>query len=295
MPIFAAGHFRLATAQAGIALMPLVLTIAIAGALIGAGMKLVGPHVQHQRTATAITMLDQAFRSVMAWSQTHGRLPMDVEFGAAAGVRDDPWKNGLVYGYDSRLTDIDAGGVCGLQTTGLAVNGNVDVAFFILSGGSDFTVDTTPSTSGAHAGNVTVSALDLIYVVSLVDLRNQVGCFDRTMGRLTVLNTELPEGCDDQSYTGDLFAEGGVAPYIWTGTTVPAWLTLTPVGRSCHLSGSPLAPGTYPLALTLTDNVGTQVQRRFDIIVATCTTGPAPVSQWDFNEGTQNFFTGSID
>ena len=286
MPMATSRRFRSATAQAGMALMPLVLTIAIAGALIAAGMHLVGPMTQRMRTATTITLLEQVSRSVVAWSQTHGRLPAAAEFHAAAGVDDDPWKKALVYAYDGDLTEIDSGGVCGRETTGLTVNGTADAAFIIISGGKDFTVDTTPGTSGAHAGNVTLSALDLAKVVSLVDLRNRVGCFDRTAGRLDLLNNELPEGCDGQAYTGDLFADGGVAPYTWTGTTVPAWLILTPAGGSCHLSGPPSAPGTYPLALTLTDDAGTQMQRRFDIVVATCTTGPAPVSQWDFNEGT---------
>ena len=122
--------------------------------------------------------------------------------------------------------------------------------------------------------------------VSLADLRNRAGCFDRTAGRLTLLNNELPGGCNAQAYHGDLFAEGGVAPYTWSATTLPAWLTLTPAGAAYHCSGTPSTPGTYTVDVTLTDAAGSLVQRRFDITVATCTTAPAPVSQWDFNEGT---------
>ncbi|WP_419661998.1 uncharacterized protein Dvar_24400 [Desulfosarcina variabilis str. Montpellier] len=279
------GRLASATTQTGVALIPLILTIAIAGALMGAGMKLVGPQVQRLRTASAISMLEKASRSVVAWSQTHGRLPTAAEFGAAAGVHDDPWKKGLVYVYDVDLTGIDTGGVCGRETTGLTIGGIADAAFAIISGGGDFTIDTNPSTSGAYAGNVTLSASDLSLRVSLADLHNRVGCFDRTTGRLILLNNELPEGCDGQPYIGDLFAEGGAAPYSWAGTTVPAWLTITPTGSSCHLSGSPPAPGTYPFALSLGDAAGAQSRRRFTITVAACTTGPAPVSQWDFNEG----------
>ena len=283
---FFKGLWRSATTQTGVALVPLVLTIAIAGALMGAGMKLVGPKVQRLRTASAISVLEKASRSVLAWSQTRGRLPTVAEFGTAAGVQDDPWKKGLVYVYDADLADIDTGGACGCQTTALTSGGTADTAFVILSGGGDFTVDTNPSTSGAYAGNMVPSASDLSVGVALAELQNRIGCFDRTTGRLALLNNELPEGCDGQSYDGDLFAEGGVAPYTFTGTTVPAWLSLTPAGSSCHLSGSPSAPGTYPFALSLNDASGTQSVRRFNITVATCTTGPAPVSQWDFNEGT---------
>lgn len=279
------GLWRSATTQTGVALVPLVLTIAIAGALMGAGMKLVGPRVQRLRTASAISMLEKASRSVMAWGRTHGRLPTAAEFGTAAGVDRDPWKKGLVYVYDADLADMDTGGVCGRETTSLTVGGSVDAAFVIISGGDDFAIDTNPPNSGAYAGMVTLSASDQTDVVSLADLRNRIGCFDRTAGRLVLLNNELPEGCDSQPYDGDLFAEGGVAPYSWTATIVPAWLTLTPAGSSCHLSGSPSAPGTYPLVLRLNDSSGAQSDRRFTLTVATCTTGPAPVSQWDFNEG----------
>ena len=268
------------------ALMPLVLTIAIAGAFIGAGMKLVGSKVRQMRTETALSLIEQASRSVVAWSQTHGRLPTAAEFSTAAGVREDPWKKALVYVYDGDLADTDTGGVCGRETTGLSISGTNDAAFAIVSGGGDFNIDTAPATSGAYAGTVTLSISDLTRVVALSELRNRVGCFDRVAGRLTLLNNELPEGCGSQPYDGDLFAEGGEAPYTWAGTTVPAWLTLTPAGSSCNLSGSPSAPGTYPFALTLTDASGTEASRRFDIIVATCATGPAPVSQWYFNEGT---------
>jgi len=267
------------------ALMPLVLIIAITGALIGAGIHLVGPMAQRLRTATTLSLLDQASRSVVAWSQSHGRLPTAAEFATAAGVHNDSWNQGLVYLYDDDLTDIDRGGACGRETSGLSVNGAADAAFIILSGGSDFTVDTDPAATGAHTGNITLSASDLTTVVSLVDLRNRVGCFDRSMGRLTLLNNELPEGCNAQPYKGDLFAGGGVAPYTWDGTTVPTWLTLTQAGSSCHLGGSPAAAGTYPLALTLTDASGSRQLRRFDILVATCSTGIGPISQWDFNEG----------
>ncbi|GEM_PF-1557046 len=268
------------------ALMPIVLTFVIAGALIGSGMHLVGPMTRRMRTETTLNVLDRASRSVIAWSVAKGRLPTAAEFVVAAGVRDDPWRRALVYVVDGDLADSAGGGLCGRESTGIVANGEADTAFLILSGGEDFTVNTTPGVSGAYAGNAAISALDLAEVVSLADLRNRAGCFDRTAGRLTLLNDALPGGCSGQPYQGALFAQGGDGPFIWAATTLPAWLTLIPAGASCRCSGTPGTPGASTVVVTLTDAAGTAVQRRFDIIVAACTSGPAPVSQWDFNEGT---------
>ncbi len=279
------GFARSANNQAGLALMPIVLSFVIAGALIGAGMNLVGPMTRRLRTETAQQMLGRASRSVIAWSVANGRLPTAAEFIVAAGVRDDPWQRPLVYVYDGNLVASAGGGLCGRQDTGIAANGLTDTAFIILSGGEDFSVDTTPGASGSYTGNAAISPLDLAEVVTLAELRNRAGCFDRTGGRLILLNNELPEGCSAAAYGGDLFARGGVPPYVWTATILPSWMTLTPAGTACHCSGTAPSPGVYPLVVTLTDAAGTVVQRRFYITVTPCTTGPAPVSKWDFNEG----------
>jgi hypothetical protein len=280
------GFPRYANGQSGMTLMPIVLTFVIAGALIGAGMHLVGPVSRRMRTETTISTLDRASRSVIAWSVANGRLPTAAEFVTAAGVRDDPWHRALVYVYDGDLATAAGGGLCGRASTGITANGLSGTAFIILSGAADFTVDTTPGTSGAFTGTTTISAFDLAEVVSLADLRIRAGCFDRTSGRLKLLNNELPDGCSGQPYRGDLFAQGGVGPYTWTGTNLPAWLTLIPAGSACHCNGTPPTPGGYPVAITVTDASGSDVERRFNITVATCSSGPSPVSSWDFNEGT---------
>ena len=92
------------------ALMPIVLTFVIAGALIGAGMHLVGPTTRRMRSETTRNLLDRASRSVIAWSVASGRLPTTAEFVTAAGVRDDPWRRALVYVYDGNLAASAGGG-----------------------------------------------------------------------------------------------------------------------------------------------------------------------------------------
>jgi hypothetical protein len=279
------GFSRSANGQAGMALMPIVLTFVIAGALIGAGMHLVEPVARRMRTESTRHLLDRASRSIVSWSVANGRLPTAAEFETAAGVRDDPWRRALVYVYDGNLAATDTGGLCGQESTGIVVNGSANSAFLILSGGENFSVETTPGISGAYAGNASISALDLAESVSLAELRNRAGCYDRTDGRLALLNNELPGGCCGAAYHGDLFAQGGVPPYTWAAATSPTWLTLTPAGSAFHCSGTPSTPGIGTFDVILTDAAGTRVERRFDITVAACATGPSPVSQWDFNEG----------
>jgi hypothetical protein len=279
------GFSRSANGQAGMALMPIVLTFVIAGALIGAGMHLVEPVARRMRTESTRHLLDRASRSIVSWSVANGRLPTAAEFETAAGVRDDPWRRALVYVYDGNLAATDTGGLCGQESTGIVVNGSANSAFLILSGGENFSVETTPGISGAYAGNASISALDLAESVSLAELRNRAGCYDRTDGRLALLNNELPGGCFGAAYHGDLFAQGGVPPYTWAAATSPTWLTLTPAGSAFHCSGTPSTPGIGTFDVILTDAAGTRVERRFDITVAACATGPSPVSQWDFNEG----------
>jgi hypothetical protein len=279
------GFPRSANGQSGMALMPLVLSFVIAGALIGVGMHLVGPVTRRMRTETTRQVLDRASRSVIAWSVTNGRLPTSAEFVAAAGVRDDPWRRPLAYVYDGNLAIAAGGGICGRESSGITANGVADTAFMIISGGENINVDSTPGASGAHTGNASISALDLAEVSSLADLRNRAGCFDRTAGRLTLLNNELPDGCSGEPYRGDLYADGGVPPYTWAATSLPGWMTLAPAGATCDLSGTPVTPGADTLVTTLTDAAGTVTERHFDISVAACTSGPGPVSQWDFDEG----------
>ena len=270
---------------AGMALMPMVLVILIAGALVGVGTSLIGPAAERMRVSATRQRIDRATRAIVGWSVAHGRLPTDTEFGAAAGYRNDLWHRALVYTYDGNLADSDAGGLCGRRSTGLTVNGRSDAAFFIASGGSDFNVDSLPNTSGAHTGNAAVSVKDVARIVSLAELGSLAGCQDRTTGRLILLNNELPGGCSTLAYDGDLYGEGGVPPYTWSSVAQPVWMTLTPAGSGCHLSGTPPAAGSYTMLATITDSAATAVTRHFDILVDDCGTELSPVSRWEFDEG----------
>lgn len=63
----------------------------------------------------------------------------------------------------------------------------------------------------------------------------------------------LPSGYTGESYGHTLSASGGAEPYFWSATSLPAGLRLSPDG---HLSGSLIAPGSYPVSVRVTDRNG---------------------------------------
>ena len=63
----------------------------------------------------------------------------------------------------------------------------------------------------------------------------------------------LPNGALGVAYSQTLQATGGTAPYTWSATGLPTWLTLAPT--TGILSGTPTAGGTSTIAITVTDAV----------------------------------------
>jgi hypothetical protein len=70
---------------------------------------------------------------------------------------------------------------------------------------------------------------------------------------LAITTTALPSGKAYVAYDQTLVAAGGVAPYTWTATALAEGLTLSPAGR---LSGTPTAPSSAPVRVTVTDAGG---------------------------------------
>lgn len=81
---------------------------------------------------------------------------------------------------------------------------------------------------------------------------------------LTIKDTELSV-TNGMPYSYALTAEGGVPPYQWAGSGLPAGLSLSADGV---LSGMPTAPsGTYNAILTVTDETGDPVSQNIVIKV----------------------------
>ena len=232
--------------RSGMSLMNVIVLLMLIGVLVMAGSALVGPLVKRGKINDTKTIINNNVDAIISWSVVNGRLPSSSEYIAILPNPNDAWGKPLVYLYDNGLTAKETGGLCGRNTT-TDYNGQ-QIAFIIVSGGDDYTINSTPSTSAAFSGAPTIDTADLSKVVTLDELKSRSGCYGATGGRLRIINNELPRVCEGStSYIANLIAEGGVsggAGYQWTVQNAPNWL-------ACN--GIPACPGTFSGSkLTLT-------------------------------------------
>ncbi len=284
----------------GVTLLPLILMVVVFGALIGVGTGVIKQRVQKIQQQKTTETMTAVMQSIYSWSMENRALPIwgdntpdgtIDEFCEIAQETQDVWHQDFVYLYDGGLTAGTGGGICGKTGSGISIAGSANIAFVILSPGQDRTLTSTPGLSGAYAGTVTLSPADISAVVTLEQLRNAMGCFSSTRGRLTLLNKDLPDACAGQAYAAVLFAEGGAPSttspfYAWTHTISAPWITsIVPSDGFLSLQGTPSAIGVETFDVTVTDSDGNAFVRRFSLDVISCGTGPGPVSEWDFDEG----------
>jgi hypothetical protein len=72
-----------------------------------------------------------------------------------------------------------------------------------------------------------------------------------------VISGTLPNGNVDVPYSGTLTVTGGVAPFTWNITGLPATLTFAFSGNTATISGTPLVTGTVSGTATVTDSKNT--------------------------------------
>jgi len=295
----------------GFALMSVILGVLVMGALIGVGLTLIGPRIEKEKYNQTNDVIIAAIQGVISWSATNGSLPDSVTFPTVARTPDDSWRKSLVYVYDLNLASSSTGGACGRQTTSITSGTTLNVAFLVISGGDDYTVDSIPNTSGPYNGNVTASPNDIVRLVTLKELKNKVGCYAGTLGRLRIINNELPQACTGQLYSATIYAEEGVpfgtgGNYKWClKGSLPSGITSTPVTPDCVsttdcaslgteasvqwsqandllISGTPTASGNYPITVLVRDNNDNNPgdsndnceQKVFMIVVTACGGGP---------------------
>ena len=87
---------------------------------------------------------------------------------------------------------------------------------------------------------------------------------------LSIVTASLPDGVLGVAYTASLGASGGVPPYAWTVTGLPAGVTATADGA---ISGTPTAAGKFPVTVSVRDAAGTFTPR----LVLSLTIAPAPL------------------
>ncbi len=82
---------------------------------------------------------------------------------------------------------------------------------------------------------------------------------------LSIASSSLPSGVVGTPVSGSVSATGGVSPYQFSATGLPAGVTL---GSDGTLSGAPTAPGTSSVTVTVTDSKGTTASKPLSMSVS---------------------------
>jgi hypothetical protein len=69
------------------------------------------------------------------------------------------------------------------------------------------------------------------------------------------------------TYEGTATVSGGVTPYAWAFTGVPAGVTATGTGSTATFSGRPATGGTFPIGITVTDAAGSEITRTVTVTI----------------------------
>ncbi len=77
---------------------------------------------------------------------------------------------------------------------------------------------------------------------------------ETVVAKPTIATTSLPNGIKGSNYSQTLSVSGGSAPFTWSVTGSPSWLSLNV--STGVLSGKPTASGTYSFTVKVTDSLG---------------------------------------
>jgi hypothetical protein len=125
-----------------------------------------------------------------------------------------------------------------------------------LSGGSAiFSINSLAV--GSHS-------LTAVYSGDANDSNSTSGSITETVTKPVISTTSLPNGTKNGNYSQTLPVSGGLAPYTWSISGAPSWLSLNASGV---LSGKPTAPGTYNFTVKVTDGLGNNATQSLSIRV----------------------------
>jgi hypothetical protein len=126
-----------------------------------------------------------------------------------------------------------------------------------LSGGSA-TFSINSLAVGSHS-------LTAVYSGDANDSSSTSGSLTETVVAKPVITiTSLPSGTRGSNYSQTLSVSGGLAPYTWSISGAPSWLSLSASGV---LSGKPTASGTYSFTVKVTDSLGNTATQSLSIKV----------------------------
>ena len=86
----------------------------------------------------------------------------------------------------------------------------------------------------------------------------------RVIGPVSVQTVSVLGASVGGAYSASLSASGGIPPYSWSGSGLPAGLKVFPTGR---IVGTPTKSGTYTVRVSATDFLGKTATRTFTLTV----------------------------
>lgn len=267
------------------ALLNVVFVFILIGVLLAAGAQMYGAIVDRGKINDTKAGLENQTRMVIAWAANNKRLPapgseFNSIFGPATTAPRDAWGNTVGYVLDSTMSVPPAtstgNNICGRTISSAYYSSPTNyVAFALVSGGGTSLHGTMwPGSFGL----LTINQGDIARIVTLNELQARAGCSGVTLGYLRIVNNELPNACSGSTaYSGNLFGDGGVAPYTWSLTSSLSGLSIDSSSGKLSFASAPAA-NTYSVAITLTDSQSptpTTVHRTYSLRVVDCN-GPAP-------------------
>jgi hypothetical protein len=122
------------------------------------------------------------------------------------------------------------------------------------------TISGTPTT--AATSNFTVQATDANQATGQAALSIAI----TAASPLTITTASLPSGTVGTAYTGTLAATGGVTPYTWSATGLPAGLTLN--ASTGAITGIPTAAATSNVTVQVADSAKNTATKTLGIVIA---------------------------
>jgi hypothetical protein len=125
-----------------------------------------------------------------------------------------------------------------------------------LSGGS-----ASLSINNLAVGSHNITA---VYNGDTYDNGSTSSSITETVTKLVIGTTSLPNGTRNSNYNQTLSVSGGLAPYAWSISGAPSWLSLSASGV---LSGKPTASGTYSFTVKVTDSLGNTATQSLSLTI----------------------------
>ena len=87
---------------------------------------------------------------------------------------------------------------------------------------------------------------------------------ETVVAKPTITTTSLPNATRNTTYSQTLSVSGGLAPYTWSISGAPSWLSLSASGV---LTGKPTTSGIYSFTVKVTDSLGNTATQNLSIKV----------------------------